>query len=93
MRNEPSPEDFLRSAEFSPKGASERFPNATWRLLGGLFISHSGGDSAQINSQIISPVVNKRFPGDGYFLHSASSVGRNHTNYSSKPRFTGAISS
>ena len=70
-----SPRDFLRTSEFSPDRANQRFPHAQDILLGGLFISHSGEDSIQIQEQIISPVVFERFPADGYFMHSRRSGG------------------
>jgi TIR domain len=75
VRDEFSARDFLRNAEFSPERASEMFPNARGIMLGGLFISHSGGDSSRIDEQIISPVVFRRLPGDGYFMHSRLSGG------------------
>ena len=44
-------------------------------MLGGLFISHAGVDTAQIREKIIDPVVFQRLPGDGYFMHSRGSGG------------------
>lgn len=70
-----SPRDFLRTSEFSPDRANQRFPHAQDRMLGGLFISHSGEDSIRIQEQIISPVVFERLPADGYFMHSRHSGG------------------
>jgi hypothetical protein len=64
------PRDFLRLSEFLPDRAQKLFPNARGLILGGLFVSHAGIDRERIEDAIISPVVHKRLPGDGYFLHS-----------------------
>jgi TIR domain len=74
--NELSPRDFLRNSEFCPERANERFPHAQDIMLGGLFISHSGEDSAAIQEQIISPVIFAKLPADGYFMHSRRSGGQ-----------------
>jgi hypothetical protein len=75
MTDEISPREFLRNTEFSPETANLLYPNARRLTLGGLFISHSGADNDRIQKEIIGPVVYERFPGDGYFLHSAASGG------------------
>jgi hypothetical protein len=69
-----SPREFLNSATFDPNAVGARFPNARRNLRGGLFISHSGVDTARIRSAIM-PIAGPRFAPDGAFLHSRSSGG------------------
>jgi hypothetical protein len=54
--------------------ASVRYPNACRLTLGGLFISHAGADRERIR-EVIVPLVFKRLPADGYFMHSRASGG------------------
>lgn len=73
--NDMGPRTYLRWKHFSPEQAHKSFPNAHRLTLGGLFISHAGVDSRRIQNEIITPVVFKRLPSDGYFLHSSKSGG------------------
>jgi len=73
MKDEDTPRGFLRSSIFSPQRAETEFPNARRHVLGGLFVSHAGVDTAQLTEQVIDPVVFQRLPGDGYFMHSRGS--------------------
>jgi hypothetical protein len=72
--NDLAPRDFLRLAAFSPERAHVQYRNARRHLLGGLFISHSDADSRKILDHIV-PIVSRRLPFDGCFLHSRSSGG------------------
>ena len=64
------PREFLRQNNFSPEKAHKLYPNARRLTLGGLFVSHTGIDTDRIKEEIISPVVYKLLPNDGYFLHN-----------------------
>src|SRR5215510_833829 len=75
MREEDTPQGFLRRSRFSPRRAQTEFPNARRFMLGGLFVSHAGADTVQIRKQIVSPILFQRLPANGYFMHSRGSGG------------------
>lgn len=78
MRVGDTPRNFLQNSRFRPRSAQAKFPNARRFLLGGIFVSHAGADTAQIREQIIHPVVFQRFIPNGYFMHSRVSGGAEH---------------
>jgi hypothetical protein len=67
--------DFLQHMDFSPAIAHKRFRNARQRLLGGLFVSHSGSDYHEILEKIVHPVFYDLIVGEWYFVHSRVSGG------------------
>jgi hypothetical protein len=65
----------LETDSLSLEHALARFPNAGRRMRGGLFISHSGIDDRWIRGTLFGPVISRRFPPDGAFLHNRLSGG------------------
>lgn len=84
-----TPRNFLRLSAFSPEEANAKYPNARRLTLGGLFVSHSGIDSRRIDDDIITPIVFRRLPADGFFMYSRGSGGEAIENWCRQP-FTGA---
>lgn len=73
-----TPRNFLRLSAFSPEEANAKYPNARRLTLGGLFVSHSGIDSRRIDDDIITPIVFRRLPADGFFMYSRGSGGESY---------------
>jgi TIR domain len=65
------PREFLALTQFSLENMKVTHPNAD-KLLGGLFVSHSGADKDKIYDEIIRPVVYERFAPNSYFFYNCA---------------------